>query len=155
METKPVMLLDVDGVLNVQFSETRVRFRLGRYGLMLMPSRFARRFMKWAWPRFEVFWLTAWFQYANAIARWAGLEDRPFLGQPSISQDDWKLSVARKRFGRLHRRPIVWVEDGLFPETQRWVSARRNIVYVETQPAEGVTRRHVGVIEKRLTELDA
>lgn len=139
------MLLDVDGVLNVVPKGSlgnSVRFEGGR----LFPTEHTNRFLRWAWREFDVFWLTAWFRNANEIARWAGLPERPVLGSPS-HYGDFKLTAVKKKFAR-HGGKVVWVEDGIGGEAEKWVAKRSNFLYVHTEPAVGVTAQHSTVMAK-------
>lgn len=80
---KPTMLLDVDGVLNCcelrWWRRRAVRLNSDRHSLH--PSRAVLKFLPWAWGHFRVYWLTAWFDGANDIARHYGLAPRPALGR--------------------------------------------------------------------------
>jgi hypothetical protein len=137
---KPVLLLDVDGVLNAfppGYEERMVRLS----GVGFHPTQTTLPFMRWAWEKFTVFWLTAWFGSANEIADWAKLPRRPFLGDPK-DFGDYKLKAVSEKF---HEFPgkVVWIEDGIGEAAEAWVKERKNILYVETDPFVGVTEDHI------------
>ncbi len=172
---KPVLLLDVDGVLNVI---DRSGFCLKRrITLMvtirgeLFPHRFypkplALPFMRWAWRHFDVHWLTAWRETANSIADWAELPQVPALvedpkkmkrlyDRAKRARDvpkawaaiDWKLEAVKDWFSR-SERTILWIEDGISEEAHRWIDKRPNAQYFGTDSFVGVTRQHIAEMAK-------
>lgn len=136
---KPVLLLDVDGVLNIfgeAYAAREVRLDDGH---AFYPSPFTRPFMRQAWREFDVIWCTAWRASANAIARWANLGRRPWIEIPQSAFDgDWKLAGVVRRLGRTTRR-LVWLEDGISEEAYGWISEDHRRIYAGTDPREGVT----------------
>lgn len=161
-ETRPVMLLDVDGVLNVpgpDHAARDVRLTEGPHAWILSPKPITLPFLKWAWKHFSVHWLTAWHGSANLIAEWAGLARAPVVGdirehrrlvdsEPVGGSGnqwrtwDWKFEAVKRRFGR-RRGAVVWIEDGIAPEAEEWVKARPNFRYFGTDSFTGVTPDHV------------
>lgn len=138
------MLLDVDGVLNVipkGSLEGGILFKKGGY---FFPTVHTNRFLRWAWKEFEVLWLTAWFSNANEIAGWAGLPDRTVLCRPSDT-GDYKLKAVKRKFAG-YAGKVVWVEDGIGAEAEKWVAKRSSFLYVRTEPAVGVTAQHSSVM---------
>jgi hypothetical protein len=152
---KPIMLLDVDGVLNVLdpiFESRKARtVRLGIRRLPFWPAPHARTFLLWAFRNFEVYWLTCWFAWTKSIENWADVPHRPFLGMPRLyRQEDWKLTVARSTVGPYRTRPVVWVEDGFQPETRLWAKKHRNVLLVKTDSRIGITKAHQLYIMERV-----
>lgn len=168
---KPILLLDVDGVLNVIGPGVAHRkvlipwtIRGEVFGKQFFPVPLARPFLHFAWESFEVYWLTAWREMANSIASWAGLPDAPVLIEPipeinelrrkadlkktkeeradAYCWIDWKAEAAKKRF-KGERRRIVWVEDGISEAAHEWVDSRKRVRYVGTNSFVGLTLRHV------------
>ena len=160
---RPLLLLDVDGVLNCPDGKRR-RERLEGCGRRsrswpggvccasrgFCPTDFTRAFMAWAWRHFEVRWMTAWGDHGNAIARWAGLRRRPAAADPKDRRQDadngytYKFAAA-KRLACVSR-PVVWIEDGISADELAWVRDRDNWLYVETDPFQGVTVRQCVMI---------
>lgn len=161
---KPILLLDVDGVLNIIGPGCKKReVRLVKEPA-LYPMPFVLPFMKWAWRSFDVVWCTAWREGANEIADWAGLPRRPAVvetagyfrnlkrrfkdpAQWQEKQRDWKVSGAKKIVGRKRRR-VLWIEDGISLEAHEWVRTRPDTHYVATDSFEGVTPSHARILAK-------
>lgn len=152
MNPKPYLLLDVDGVLNVVGLDWESReVRLGANGAApsFHPTKYVLPFMRWAWPRFEILWVTAWGTGANLIAKWAGLPSRPALADPSDRDgvDGYKLKAVSREFGRRSPGvPVFWIEDGLGERDLDWISERPWIFYVASEPHEGVTPAHARIL---------
>ena len=144
---KPVLLLDVDGVLNVVSKDCVPRKQTLPDGHAFYPTPIVIPFMQWAWDHFHVFWLTAWFSGANAIAKWAKLEEVPALGNPR-EYGDYKLNAVQKIFGEIDI-PVFWVEDGIGERAALWVAAKKNFAYFETNPYLGLTREIVDALADR------
>lgn len=116
--TRPVLLLDVDGVLNIVGPDYHERMvRLPGDGHPFYPTPHVLPFMRWAWARFEVVWNTAWRGSANQIADWAGLPRAFAITETdSYRRRQERLDRARgRRRKRLARRMDVpslsWFRD--------------------------------------------
>lgn len=143
MNEKPLLLLDVDGVLNVCHIATWDRRKVTHEGKNLHPEAYTLDFMKLAWSNADVWWCSAWMQHSNIWARWAGLMERPCIVdivRPSRSKyrEDWKLHCARRLFGRDSWRRIIWIEDGFSEETRQWARKHRNWKLIDIDPELGV-----------------
>lgn len=138
--TKPILLLDVDGVLSVIDNTAPERqVRLGTHSFY--PIKNSRPLMRLAWKLFDVHWMTAWRKHANRIAEWAGLPARPvLLGDWGKGFSDWKAHAVSK-FNTVGRR-AAWIEDGLSPEAKAIV-AERGWTYLHCDPFVGVTAEHL------------
>jgi len=140
---RPVLLLDVDGVLNVPRTGCEaVRLADGPYAWSFNPVEPALPFLRWAWTHFAVHWLTSWRNAANVIAGWAGLPKITALDADAGVSGDWKLEAVKRRFAR-RRCSVVWIEDGISPAALAWIGARPNFRYVETDPFKGLTTEHI------------
>jgi hypothetical protein len=169
---RPVLLLDVDGVLNIVGPDYKDRLiRLQDDGHPFHPTEYVLPFMRWAWARFDVVWNTAWRRTANQIADWAGLhrvfaiEETPAylrrqkrLTNPKRKTDsarwlkergDWKVDGAREFLGG-RTCPVFWIEDGLSLEGHEWVRSRPSTYYLATDSFEGVTPAHMTILEELL-----
>jgi hypothetical protein len=147
-EKKPVLLLDVDGVLNVidrTCKEREVRFEWAPgMGISFYPISTTRRLMELAWSRFDVYWLTAWRKGANMIANWAGLPDRPVL--VAYEGDDWK-ATAVKAVMHTWGGHVAWIEDGISPEAKAIV-AEKGWKYFHCDSFVGATEEHLKALEE-------
>lgn len=157
MVTKPVLFLDVDGVLNVLgkdadgLKKREVMLQAEKYPMHFYPTRFALTFMRWAWQVFDVQWCTAWRQDANLIAKWAGLPERPsILIMKSNKMMDWKLEGVQNFLEGKGNPLCVWIEDGIGQEAETWVAGRENFFYVHTRFYVGVRRKHVRFLQDAL-----
>lgn len=160
--SKPTLLLDVDGVMNVIDStcpsrKVTLSFKPGETStpgltsISFFPVSNAPKLLKLAWELFDVTWLTAWLGEANAIARWAGLEERPFLdGRSGCGSSDWKFNAVSK--ARNLPKRVAWIEDGISPEAKELV-ARRGWLYLHCEPFVGVTDEHLVQLERFAREI--
>lgn len=144
---KPVLFLDVDGVLNVfsndeaDILKRRIELSGDRWPHPFHPTKYTLPFMRWAWKNFDVLWCTCWMEDANVIAKWAGLPERPCVATSKMGGSDFKLTGA-KLFREKDKRPVLWIEDGLFKETDDWVAEQENFFYIHTSFRKGVTKKH-------------
>lgn len=149
---KPVLLLDVDGVLNVSgpdMSKPGRFVRLKPDGRPFHPTPYVKPFLRWAWRHLEVVWCTTWRDTANQIADWAGLPRARVVQKPKrFKQDgehDWKAEGAQALLGRAPRF-VFWIEDGILSGGHAWVSKRPHTYYLAADSFEGVTPSHAKLI---------
>jgi hypothetical protein len=142
--TRPVALLDIDGVINVfQCSDARdVVIAPYLPTLKLLPD--LSEALALLNTHATIVWCSTWGQLVNldAATIW-GLGARPVI-EPTpeeAPQRDWKALAVRRIFAGWHG-PIVWVEDGFRPAARRWASERL---------AVGTPTRLVDVTETGLT----
>jgi hypothetical protein len=146
-DAKPVLLLDVDGVLNViRDAETQARAIRLPNKVTFYPLPVSKRFLRWAWKHFDVRWLTSWFSGANLIAEWASLPPRPAFCDRS-GPGDWKFNQVRDSF-KDHKGKVVWIEDGIVKEAQAWVDERPNVKYIHTDTFTGITQEQILEVAK-------
>lgn len=144
---KPILLLDVDGVLNVvgrdcKSREVRFEWCPGSF-MSFYPTKNAKPLLELAWRLFDVRWLTTWGKGANLIARWAGLkEKRAIVDRGGL---DWKVAAVA-RVSKSWKGPIAWIEDGISPEAKAIVAAR-GWSYFHCDPFVGVTEAHLKDLE--------
>lgn len=144
VERKPVLFLDVDGVLNVfarGYQKRVIELPGKKFPHRIYPSKHTIPFMRWAWSTFEVFWCTAWGEDANVIADWAKLEHRPSAVDRKSVKMDWKLAGVQAVLRRA-KRPAAWIEDGIGEEAEAWVAKQKNFHYIFTHFKVGVTKTH-------------
>jgi len=147
---KPILLLDVDGVLNVvgrgcEPREVRLEWGPGQFH-SFYPTMNSKLLLKLAWSRFDVRWLTAWRKGANMIARWAGLEERPVIMDSPLVSVDWKATAAERALKSWKGR-VAWIEDGISDEAKTLV-ARKGWTYFHCDPFVGVTEEHLKGLEE-------
>ena len=150
---RPLLLLDVDGVLNIidkTSKKRRVILQARGYSPRLHPTPLVKPFIQWAWTRFNVRWLTAWGDTANHIAKWAGVRPVAEVRRPRNRQfHDWK-AAAVQRFKDIPGRKIVWVEDGFSDEAKDWAAPRVDVHLIKTDVRVGVTLETIYTIAQRL-----
>ncbi|MBA3469537.1 MAG: hypothetical protein H0T53_07820 [Herpetosiphonaceae bacterium] len=141
---RPVVLLDIDGVINVfQCSHARdVVVAPYLPTLKLLPDLSAA--LALLNTHATIVWCSTWGQLVNldAATVW-GLGARPII-EPTpeeAPQRDWKALAVRRTFSRWPGR-IVWVEDGFRPAARSWASQRL---------AAGAPTRLVDVTDSGLT----
>jgi len=140
--TKPLLLLDVDGVLrpfghDEGHVEAVLDFDPIRYDPQT-PARLARLA-----AQFRLVWATAWEDAANDLL--APLFELPplpvirFDDQVAIS-DSWKLP-AIKRFVGEH--PFAWIDDDVGPDAHRWAGTRGvATLLLDIEPQRGLHAGH-------------
>jgi hypothetical protein len=144
--TRPLLLLDVDGVLNPfaatscpdGFTEENIR------GFQVRLSPWHQRWLHELHQQFEVVWATAWEAHANhEIAPRLGLPEWPHItfNRGSRAQT-WKLPDVVAYVGH---RPTVWIDDDLNADAYQWAAAGCRML-VRTEPDVGLTRAHVDQI---------
>jgi hypothetical protein len=123
---RPVLLLDIDGVINVFQCATARETRIAPYlpAVKLLPG-----LADWL-ARLDRAYALVWCSHPDALANidaaaaW-GLGPRPLI-EPSPEEaplPDWKARAVERTFaGWLGA--IAWVEDGFPPEARAWAAAR-------------------------------
>lgn len=161
---KPILLLDVDGVLNV-INEDIEPIRLPvpksiqtecvinfcgdtpgeeepaeQHTVSFWPNPFWKELVTWADKHTELWWCTAWFSRANAIGKLAGIPISPWISTEKTEKDeDWKLTNVKDVFSKDSRR-IIWIEDGFQPETEAWAKQRPDTHLISTHFKVGLTK---------------
>ncbi|SCX56553.1 hypothetical protein SAMN03159343_3445 [Klenkia marina] len=162
----PLLLLDVDGVLNAVGStatdrETAV---FAGYTLSWDPT-VTRRLAGWhEQGRVEVQWLTTWAGNADALLaepmglprglrvheRSDGTGPSGFTGSLAGASRWWKLDAARAVVDEDPGRRTVWIDDDLAlraDDVQEWLAAHPHVLPVAPDLATGLTHEHLDEIE--------
>jgi hypothetical protein len=130
---RPVLLLDIDGVINVFQCATARETQIAPYlpAVKLLPG-----LADWL-ARLDRAYALVWCSHRGALvnidaaAAW-GLGPRPLIeptpADPSMPQDsaplhDWKARTVRRTFADWPGA-IAWVEDGFTPEARTWAAER-------------------------------
>ncbi len=142
--TLPLLLLDVDGVLNPFAAPARP---LGYTEHELFPGEdpvwLCAAHGPWLQElsmRFQIVWATAWGADANRLlAPLLQLPELPVIRFPPIPfQPRDKLPAVIRFAGR---RPLTWIDDALPAEAHAWAAKRRTpTLLIGIDPAQGLTR---------------
>jgi hypothetical protein len=167
----PVLLLDVDGVLNAVRRDLPGGWRRGTYnGYVLSwdPTVTARLRELHESGRVELQWLTTWTELADSL-----LADPMGLprGLRTHSRDDvlptgfggerrgvpgwWKLAAARAVADAEPERRIVWIDDDLAEQaadTGEWLAANARVLVVAPAFTAGLTHAELDRVEAWLAE---
>ena len=167
----PVLLLDVDGVLNAVQPDLPAGWRRGTYnGFVLSwdPTVTARLRKLHESGRVELQWLTTWTENADRLlAEPMGLP----RGLRTHSRDDvlptgfdgelrgisgwWKLAAARAVADAEPGRRIVWIDDDLAEQaadTSEWLAANGQVLVVAPDLVTGLTHAELDRVETWLEE---
>jgi hypothetical protein len=131
--TKPLLLLDLDGVLSCFGDTDRVdvvhdRLTQPRGSVILVPSGSAQRISTLA-THFDMVWATTWEheaveQFAVPIGipgadRWPVIEFRN-----TQAGGTWKLNDVKLFAARHAGRPLAWIDDEIHPDARDWAQQR-------------------------------
>lgn len=144
---RPLLLLDVDGVLNPYAAATcpdgfaEFAFFPGEE-----PVRLCERHATWLADlngAFDLAWATGWGPNANhLLAPFLGLPQLPFVRFPPIPFQAHEKVPAIAEFAA--GRAAVWVDDMLTPEAYRWAAERSEpTLLIPADPAQGLLREMV------------
>ena len=152
-QRKPVLFLDVDGVISV-FGFPHDGPPPGRmYSVDGLPHCIANgsgdRLLRLS-RSYELVWATGWEERANEhLPHLLGLEgELPTLSfdeQPVWATAHWKLSAID---GYAGDRPAAWIDDSLGDDCWEWAAKRSApTLLIQTEPAVGMTDEHVRELE--------
>jgi hypothetical protein len=149
---KPVLALDVDGVISLfgfegPPEEAPCRFQLidgMAHCIALETGPMLQRLL----PHFELVWATGWEDRANdSLPPILGLPQLPVLrfgGAARFGSAHWKLEpIGAYAAGR----PLAWVDDSLDESCHEWAERRSEpTLLVPTDSAVGLLDAHVGAL---------
>lgn len=166
----PVLLLDVDGVLNAvrrDLPEGWQRGRFNGYVLSWDPSVLARLRALHEQGRVELQWLTTWTRMADqllagpmGLPRGLRTHDRDalpsgFAGVRGGVAGWWKLASARALAQAEPDRRIVWIDDDLAEQaedTRAWIAGHGEVLVVAPEWSTGLTHAELDRVEAWLDE---
>lgn len=165
MATKPLLLVDVDGVVSL-FGFDPLRRPAGRMALIdgaphLLSLTAAACLLRLA-ALYECVWCTGWEDRAQdhlphllGLPRtWPYVPIEAARGAGSSLAGHWKLDAIDAYAG--HKRPLAWVDDALDDACEAWAEARQGpTLLVGTDPAVGLTERHADALERWQSQLAA
>lgn len=163
---RPILLLDVDGVLNAASVDLPEGWRRGTfngYVLSWDPTITARLRELHESGRVEIQWLTTWTTDADRLlAEPMGLprglrtharaDSAPtgFLGSLGGRSGWWKLDAAQAVAEAEPDRRIVWIDDDLAQQaadTDDWLAANPHVLVVAPDLFVGLTHGQLDAIE--------
>lgn len=169
MTSAPLLLLDVDGVLNAVNSTApgRESAVFAGYTLSWDPTVTARLAGWHGAGRVELQWLTTWAGNADALLaepmglpRGLRVHERPdgegpsgFTGTLAAAPRWWKLAAARAVAEEQPGLRIVWVDDDLAlqaEDTQAFLAASPHVLVVAPDLTTGLTHDQLDAVERWL-----
>jgi hypothetical protein len=144
-DARPLLLVDVDGVLNPWFApRCPDGFREYSFfpGERVLLSEGHGALLRELASSFELVWATAWEHKANRLIC-------PVIALPELPVIEFPLTGPDYRFRKLPAvidsvgdRPCAWVDDEHQPDHYHWARERGvPTLLVDIDPAEGLTRR--------------
>ena len=176
IDDKPIIFLDVDGVINMfpgtpaddmMVGDARPEPHDRAYRITWWPSILERLKMIHKDGRAYVCWLTTWGSGANGELReLVGLPELPVAAEsPQISNYTgwassfsrghgwWKFEAVREIVEQHPDRKYVWLDDDLSLEREAFEYAQQSgILAISPQQWEGLTHEHLNKIETFLAE---
>lgn len=148
-QQKPLLLVDVDGVISLFGFESDQR-PAGRFetvdGIAHYLSAQAGGHLRRLAEHYELVWCTGWQERANeylvhALELAGELPHLVFVGPPGAGRRHWKLDAVEAHAGS--DRPLAWIDDD-HAGCQEWAQRRPGpTLLVTTRPAVGITEEHV------------
>lgn len=157
-DSRPIWLLDIDGVLNAVRADTQGGYRRANSGwgrVIYRPAVTQRIGQLHAAGGVDIRWLSTWMDRAQLFAEASGLPlGLSVAGQRQRAQGDdegwWKADAAREVAERHPDRFIIWTDDDLADSYGRgeldWVIGRR-MLRLSPDPEEGLTDLAMSLIE--------
>jgi hypothetical protein len=141
---KPLLFLDVDGVISLQLVPGSVPpGHWHDFGMVhAYVAEHAGEHIRALQSRYEIVWATGWEQGANRYFRPllgldADLHVLEFGLDAASGPSDWKIKEIDRAGGA---RPVAWVDDGIVRRHERWAHSRHApTLLVKTDPYSGIS----------------
>ena len=140
---KPLLLLDIDGVLMPAGKTPPVRFETVELnGYQLVVSKQHSQWLQRLMDSYELVWATTWGEQANVSVG-------PALGLPNLEVMDIKKNrtAATQKLASITEwvgdRDLAWVDDELFEDAESWAQARdARTLLIRTSSYVALTEQH-------------
>ena len=162
----PILLLDVDGVLNAPRMDLPDGWQRGRFnGFVLSwdPTVTARLRKLHDTGRVEIQWLTTWAGDADRLLaepmglprglrthEREGVAPTGYSGPPGSASGWWKLAAARAVAEAEPGRRIVWIDDDLAvraTDTEEWLAKHGHVLAIAPDTLTGLTHEQLDRVE--------
>jgi hypothetical protein len=144
--SKPVLLIDVDGVLCPYFpgepEPGYERLSVGPVAVWINPAH--GEWLRQLGDTFELVWATTWEQEAaDIIAPALGLPVMPVIEfTHGATNKTWKIADVDEYLGD---RSAAWLDDELGPDADAWAESRQgSTLLIRVDGTIGMTEEHVG-----------
>lgn len=152
-DNKPVLAVDVDGVISLFGFDDPIKEAPGEFHLIdgmahciSLPA--GERLTRLA-EHYDLIWATGWEERANEhLPLLLGLPgELPYLtfgGNARFGAAHWKLDAIQAYVGD---RPLAWIDDSLDDSCREWARERlAPTLLVETDPTRGLEEAHVDAL---------
>lgn len=146
-ELRPLLLVDVDGVISLFGFDVRRRPAGSFHSIEGIPhflsARAAGHLLE-LWPLFELVWASGWEEKANEylphlLGLPGPLPHLSFERSVGASNAHWKLDAIDAHCGA---RPLAWIDDSVNRACHEWAAARHApTLLVQTLPERGLTEQ--------------
>jgi hypothetical protein len=153
MEARPILAVDVDGVVSLfGFDEppdrSVARFELID-GMVHCISIAAGERLRGLSELYELVWATGWEDRANySLPQILGIPELPYLsfdGAARFGSAHWKLAPLQEYAGD---RPMAWIDDSFDESCYQWAREREApTLLVPTESARGLEQAHAETLE--------
>ena len=150
--TKPLLFMDIDGVLSLFGFQSDTRPEgvwMNVDGILHLISAAAPEHLHRLGVSYEVVWCSGWEEKANEhlVGTLALAGPLPYLTFPLVGGvRHWKLASIEEH---ALDRPLAWVDDGHDDGCHAWAAERgAPTLLVGTDPAVGLTGAQVGDLER-------
>ena len=150
-KTKPLLFMDIDGVLSLFGFESDTRpdgVWMNVDGILHLISAAAPEHLQRLVGSYELVWCSGWEEKANEhlLGTLALAGPLPYLTFPPVDgARHWKLASIEEH---ALDRPLAWVDDGHDDGCHAWAAERgAPTLLVATDPAVGLTGAQVGELE--------
>jgi hypothetical protein len=159
MPSKPILAVDVDGVISLFGFEDPPDRSVARFelidGMVHCISTAAGERLKRLSEHFDLLWATGWEDRANdSLAPLLGLPDLPWLsfdGAARFGSAHWKLGPLDE-YGK--GRALAWIDDSFDESCFVWAQERSEpTLLVPTESAYGLEEAHAETLTRWAAEL--